>query len=452
MSVSPGEYLDQSNWAVNFDIVCYIMEFLPKHTLLPFMSTCRALRTAGVRHLLSLPVRFDSQTDILSFCVFLHRDLAIRPQHIRDIFLDLSWLQDPLAPVLHSLLEALLHARTLHTLGLVVRNDSLMRFPEITTTLASIRSIQGLTLVTDPGEGERGLLSRMCPLAKLALTYVQSPSNCSPLLETHSNTLTELSLRNGILSERLIQFPSLQRLRISYEHRFLDKNILVSTFPNLTDLELVPASSIRAPTHSQLFEWRTQNSVGTASDWLHLASVRGSFTDIYVLGLSCTLERLEIVIDISRIRPMVLHPHATLGESSTLIGIIPEVFRDAPDTLMELDIHLTPDATRVNPAEDYVELCFVCLENNRFSRLRRLHLNFRKPTLQESSWLYIHVPAQTQTFYDQIDAYDLARRTAARVTTLRKLDLRLDGSSMISWTIPCTNGIPTPYLTKWEDL
>ncbi|KAI0094576.1 hypothetical protein BDY19DRAFT_28824 [Irpex rosettiformis] len=269
---TPGIFLD---WDILFGLASY----LPRSSLIIYMSTCKELRDHGVHSLLAEhgPISFSSARAIESFHCFITSDIATgdsrgRGMHIRMLDLrtnseKLNWaLYDLSEPsVLAHVVEILWLAtglQTLHISGfalwLNIFRDHLRALPSIFSTLRrlqfSIGSLRTLGSEWRPEQITELLQDvKHIPLRVLVVDSYFEDSDLRPsivqLFSVFADTIEELHVSNSIfvlppMHDHALRFPRVQRLSVSglyWTHSSLtDLGSIIAYFPNMRSLAFGP--------------------------------------------------------------------------------------------------------------------------------------------------------------------------------------------------------------------
>ncbi|OBZ71649.1 hypothetical protein A0H81_08795 [Grifola frondosa] len=255
---------------LHLDIIYIILSFLPRQELVRAMTTCHTLNNAGVRHLLNFDVHLYSARKIESFCAFMVAQAPLRYPLLHQ--LSLIGFDTPVSPEsINQLVEILTHASRLETLCLssyaLLKSDH--RLQAACSSLTSLKEFI-ISSNWEPVSWRNGSLYKIEDLTVAGVRWIQSE----------------------------LQFPRVRKLSLSgIDHPPLA--LIARNFPNLTDLTIIRdidhldvADHLNEADH----QYRQLNrSVQLAGGgWKSLDRVAGKPVDLYRLGLTCQIHRVEI--------------------------------------------------------------------------------------------------------------------------------------------------------------
>ncbi|KAI0659457.1 hypothetical protein C8Q70DRAFT_983760 [Cubamyces menziesii] len=289
------------------------------------MRTCWSVYHLGVRRLLSMGAEIINNNQLISFCHFMRRNIynANRLSMLR-LAIPLSSPMDgcedsgsedsasdegyePLhgIPLLVHILPSLIGIRTLQINfceGLLQCDDRLVDAFAALPSIHDLRIISFGLLSYDLLESIRSDIVHLCiECSGDEHGYFVPLDSMLPdpldLLSRHNDTLKDLCLSYVDLAADTVRpgpstsvYPHVRRLVLGAA-RFRELEILVNAFPNLRELDVTLCNILEFDPDCPRAENRTVRC------WDALEHVCGDVYNIYRIGLTCPVARLDIVLD-----------------------------------------------------------------------------------------------------------------------------------------------------------
>ncbi|OBZ71662.1 hypothetical protein A0H81_08810 [Grifola frondosa] len=315
---------------LHLDVIYIILSFLPQPDLIRAMSTCRTLNHAGVRHLLNFDVHLDSTRKIESFCAFMVVQAPLRYPFLCQ--LSIGGLDRPVSSEsINQLVEILTHTSCLETLHLTCC-DLLKSHHRLRAACSSLTSLKEFHMSWNGGpvSWAKDPLYQMVkqmqsPLVKVHLRsfgYIgRIGLDPAVLLHHCSTTLEDLTIYATAFQSEL-QFPRVRKLSLS-SMGYPPLALTARNFPNLTDLTILrDIDRLNVADH----QYRQLNhSVQLAGGgWKSLDRLAGWPLDLYKLGLTCQIRRVEFSCVYRDTHDIVTHILSDCRPSHVRIGLTRE--------------------------------------------------------------------------------------------------------------------------------
>ncbi|OJT11729.1 hypothetical protein TRAPUB_11753 [Trametes pubescens] len=273
------------------------------------MRTCKTLRDAGTRPLLSHGVTVANATQLRTFCAYVLRDVPNRAPHLRRLYLKIrlepnvddepeddsdaknSYSSATLSKdTLRMLVTVLRKTTNLEDLSIDSSEELLERENKLVNAIIALERVRRLQ-VHSVGE----LTGRILDNIKSSLVEIDlhcyseemyDPSPLIPMAGHHRDTLEKLSGWYVELGDATVRFPRVRALALR-SFWGLDTATLHHAFPSLQYLELsVPADLDAEPT-------RQENAAAAENHpWGVLRRLCGAVDALYALG---TAPRAKVV-------------------------------------------------------------------------------------------------------------------------------------------------------------
>ncbi|KAI9061135.1 hypothetical protein FKP32DRAFT_1631767 [Trametes sanguinea] len=311
-----------------------------------FRSLGAALKEMS--HLTSLSVGVFSAEDLVEFLALLSASATWNAES-RGLYeilhcFDLDVYTSQLGSVVVDGLAALLRMSNIRQLRIVVGGGGVTilggAYPNLTAAFVSMPALQSLCMVVDAyGDSElvRELKTVQFQLVSASFNFNipsrpligdtdPGPSDLHPIeVLSHSrNTLEALDFcgwytHPDIPPDTSIMYPKMRR--ICLEHASLPLTMAyIHAFPNLAYLQYGMASwkyRNQQPDSSsmQVFDERRRLNMAaqvlSGRTWAHLEELRGRLIDIYMLGHTCTINRLRLYLNLDdpcyQLSPVLSH-------------------------------------------------------------------------------------------------------------------------------------------------
>ncbi len=297
----------------NLDILLEIMAVSRREDRAHLMAASRALYSHGARFLLREPPHIETQQQLLSFLAFLSAQTDVRSKFLRH--LELSPLYSWSTPACVRLADALSRIHTLQSLTISGRYYGCLADPELISALAALPSLQELRVHSygldclDLLKTLRAQVRRLivdCPayyneniFNKFADDDEWTAHHPIVVLEHSAPTLEELSIScwsthpdPEVAPSPNIIYPRMHTLSIKYGSLPVVLP-LIRAYPNLEHLSF----DFRYASPDEIEEYRLCNlnqQILAGCTWRHLRAFAGDLADLYVLGLTCAIERVTL--------------------------------------------------------------------------------------------------------------------------------------------------------------
>lgn len=315
------------------DILLELLQHVPRQSgVATLMRTCKTLRDAGTRILLSHGVTVGNATQLRSFCAFMLRDVSARAPHLRQLYLKIrlecnldgepeddsdaanDYSGSTLSKdTLRMLLTVLQQTTNLEDLSIDSCEELLERENKLVNAIIALEHVHRLQ-VHSVGE----LAGRVLDNIKSSLIEVDlhcyteemyDPSPLIPMVERHCNTLEKLSGWYIELGDATVQFPRVRALALR-SFWGLDTATLHRAFPNLQYLELSVPADLDA-------ESARQENAAAANNhpWGVLRRLCGAVDALYALGTAPHAKAVEVDWSGSYDAIMLARLRTTLSEA-----------------------------------------------------------------------------------------------------------------------------------------
>lgn len=283
---------------VNLDVLFVILSLVEeRQNLLSCMLCCRTLNHAAVRHVLSHYIKIKTTKQFLSFCLFMQVGYPVRYRYLRQF--DLSndtWSECPQERALDSLLQLLRNGVHLKTLKIDKwRNNS--NRPGLTEAVAQLKHLECLTIqgaVPFPSDLTLPLESK---LTKIYLHFysLNRPLTFDKELSRFCDSLKELTIV-GCMSYHGSQHVYPNVTRLSQRGGSVDNLsalALAQIFPKLSslvinlDTDRVGSAALETIRRDNLRQYEEASLP-------KLSYLRGTPTDLYILGIAHEVTQVEI--------------------------------------------------------------------------------------------------------------------------------------------------------------
>ena len=277
---------------LNYDVLVAIYSHLTdRNDLLAFMSTCHALRLAGVYYLLRFRVVVTSDKQLASLCHFLLADAPTRLGMLTQLAVR-TCAQSPETVNLY--LRVLQGARQLRDLDILCGRPA--SDARIHAAISNLNNVQTLT-VHDLSAPESALLRYMDSPVRdidISLSAYSQPIDPVALLSNFSDSLERLRVIQGYQQRASpkVTYPFLHTL-IAESCAFERIEPLIDAFPNLRDLTIKTYGDDETVDEVALDRLRNLE-IQRLKSWDTLDRVRGDVLMLYRLGISCRVKRLDI--------------------------------------------------------------------------------------------------------------------------------------------------------------
>ena len=294
---------------LNLDILQVVLAFLPIKDLLSASCTGWVVRGLAIQELLSRPVTLHTPEYLQTWCQFVLAEDQ-RVAHIRDMSLRFENIRPINKRQERLLLTVLQRALLLRRLYIsyaetVLNSDS--EIPLAISRLPALVSFEVKPFYADTHGIITDILANMSSRLKFLSLHddVVSPDlewhyDLPRALSPHLENLQELHLASPNGRGRVIRSSTIHTLRTSLDVEQPRPNELFNDFPNLRNL-LISADWLRDDPFKAISqdEYPTLRSSRMSQQtsgnvWDSLDTVRGKVPELYVLGLTCPVRKLEM--------------------------------------------------------------------------------------------------------------------------------------------------------------
>ncbi|KAI0777344.1 hypothetical protein BD413DRAFT_467627 [Trametes elegans] len=457
---------------LNWDVLSYIVTFLPRPDLARFMQACHTFHAVGLRQLLRGFIELTSD-NILSFYKCIQADPARRALFVRELDISCSMRHPKQSPYdlmrhidplpAHQLVIAILrNARNLKRLGLDWSAAGIRGYlRDVAPALIRLEELRIANLSQGLWEDLQGLHA---PLRKLSVKF--GPMKGTPvadpvaLLAQFAPTLTELHSSDVQFQggETQTTYPSVRTLSVEncyaeYMLGGIDVAPAMRAFPNVAELTF--SAGENRPVVTQWLEGRSfdrpeliercrranKHALADGPGWAKLARVAGGHViDLYMLGLEQHVPRVEISMlsegTLHMLRDVLqdMRPASlalSLFAVDQIIACIPRLIKpdEATKGLSEFSLTLrcAKPALDIDTVVANVSALLAPL------RVKRLTLE-----LQCWEWVGTYLLSEEQRraidlYLDRIynDAAETAKRFFAGVPSLRQVSVRVGDREVI---------------------
>lgn len=293
---------------LNYDILLEVMKACSRDDCARLMQTCSSLRNNGHKVLLSHPLQFYVEKDILRFLQYLQPQSDKRAKHVRSMHFYMGVVELSESTAL-ALAAALPMMHDIQELWITDSEYFLSSHPVLSRATGALTSLRSLHL-TDMGEfAVKMLRSLRSELTDVLLDYdVETLSygsqeelvGLSELLAHSQATLQEIAINRWYAlpdtwesGELGVAFPETRRLIIGQSLYPPFALSYACAFPALSHLsvrtgesEMFDAEDIR--------EWNISQLRDPGCAWKALEDLDGNLVEIYALALPCTVERVHL--------------------------------------------------------------------------------------------------------------------------------------------------------------
>lgn len=310
MSLSP---------VLNYDILLEVLKICPRAECSRLMRTCRFLHTHGFEALLSPPITIKTHKDLLPFLTCFQTDADKRCKYVRSLQFNFYNLTELAALELANTLPRM---SNLEVLSLAYSDDTIMSHPDLLGAFAALTSVRELRLGCAREHTFRMLQSLRSKLVTLNMDFLGVPPNGEGFFESvpledvplyhpavimeHSRSSLQSITSYGwdmdvdTLPDPALVYPQMRRLDL--EGSFLPRTMAyIIAYPNLTHLRFHTFDSEMGHYDaSNLEEYDTRHALNVSDQvssgltWDSLHEYGGGLLDLYLLGLTCTVEIVQL--------------------------------------------------------------------------------------------------------------------------------------------------------------
>ncbi|PIL30606.1 hypothetical protein GSI_07307 [Ganoderma sinense ZZ0214-1] len=370
-------------------------------------ATCRILYHEGAKFALKKPIRILNGDQLASFLQFLLAEDLSRCRYLRQLELWDSYAEAEDVQVLVKTLPLLTN---IENLRLASAEELLKGFPALVPPFAALTSLQYLH-ISAAKEVTCGLLSALrSPLVSLQVDFLSdddvkmwdvldedqwSQYHPTKLLANFAATLEELHCMAWYTNQEdawpTTVYPKMRKLAIELHDFPLRIDPFIRAFPNLTDLYVATeyhgeVYSVDIDVSHNRNVAHQLGAVNASGAWPHLECFHGRLFDLYALGLTCHISRVDILSPLEGQRHTVMLErmlHYVKPLHLKLEGITGAMLGDADRGFISMLLHASA-ADLVN-----LDVCISFREDDRekdltgtmedlFSALGRLPLKFLK--------------------------------------------------------------------------
>lgn len=306
---------------LNYDILLEVLKWCAcPGDCARFMETSRFFYTHGFDALLSHTISISTQDVLLRFLACLQKDPEKRSKYVRSVrfgFFDLS------EPAGLELATALRRMSNLETLSISYSEDTILSHPDLPGAFAALSSVRKLDLGY-VGETAMGMLrSFRSALVSIDINFLGvapdgdgffdssaavgdlSLYHPAVILEHSRSSLQEVTSYGWEMDTKIDLDPALvypQMRRLDLERSLLPRTMLyINAYPNLTHLRFHSGESELDHYHSSSIEdydsrheLNVAKQIDSGRTWAALREFRGSLIDLYLLGLTCTVDDVHL--------------------------------------------------------------------------------------------------------------------------------------------------------------
>lgn len=294
---------------INYDTLLEVMWMCPRDDCARFMQTCRFLRNSGYCVLLSHPLHFHEEKEVLRLLEYLQLQNDWRSRHVRSMHFDMGAVELSESTAL-ALAAALPRMHGLQELSISDSEYFLSSNQDLFHATGALTSLRSLHL-TDMGEFAVEMLrSLQSELVNILLDFDVDTSFedseeelvCLPDLLAHSQaTLQEVAIHRWYHlpdtrasdEPTTVKFPATRRLLLGQP---LHPPLAVSymrSFPTLSRLTLGTGES-EMPDVEGVRKLNITDQGEPSCTWKALDELDGNLIDIYALALPCTVEQVHL--------------------------------------------------------------------------------------------------------------------------------------------------------------
>lgn len=313
---------------LNYDILLEVMKMCPRPDCARFMRTSRFFHTHGFEALLSHDISMFTEECLARILAFLRKDPDKRFKLVRSMRFGFFDLTDSTTL---ELADALRRMVNLRVLSIVYSEDVILSYPEpaLFDALAALTSLRKLDLSYAGEHTIRLLRSSRSELVEVNVHLLDMsedqgffdtiPAGDRPLhhpvvlLQHSRSTLQELSSYRWYMDadappDPALVYPQMRRLDLQ-RSLFPCTLPLINAYPNLTHLRFhTGESEHRQYLQSDIEAYDARHALNVSKQeasgrtWASLSEYCGTLVDLYLLGLTCPINRVYL-----HSMPTVLH-------------------------------------------------------------------------------------------------------------------------------------------------
>ncbi|EMD35950.1 hypothetical protein CERSUDRAFT_96176 [Gelatoporia subvermispora B] len=437
------------------------MSILAPKELVAIMRTCSTLHSAGVKHLLNLPIKLSRAQDLQVFCQFVLQDTPRRAKFLRTIYLEhgaCDWATIDL------LIQVLSDASGLQKLEIDTEAEMLMVNPSLVQSPHVVRSLRSLTL-SDCYENDIDILRSLeSPIEQLKLIFaseVRITDSSPPLLANFCGTFQTLCIHGyyALESEPPIVLHCVRTLEMSFFCASYDTRSLCAMFPNVVHMKFCDDSWEMDTVN---LEGRFVHNQGYDLDqqWTHLHSLHGLARAIHAACLRCESDDLDVEVGIedlhkfiqmmSHLRPRRLNITVDLIERFDFMwDYIPEPL----DTIFDLvrswsdveDVKLTMRVDKVDMMETFLDAFANIPDRSRIEQLE-IDVEYEEGTQCDEEDLN-----DLAGSFKEIDVPKHVARISRALPALRKITVFVPCNSRSVWLVDRLGSRAIATRQSWEE-
>lgn len=352
---------------LDFDVLRQVMSYVEeKRDLLSMMYSCKVLNTLGATYLLGFPVHISCGRSDESFQRFMLAEFPNRFHALKQLSYELG---EQVAPLPHNdndnIAKVLANSQNIEHLKLHGHYSFGSIDPAVEDAITSLPNIRTLEIKLD-GRDFDGI-TRVLGDVKSSLVHLSIHSRWAyrQPLQTLSSTNMIATLRSIDLSGVDLngatppQLPSVIEARIAKSIGYTIQP-MVDAFPNLQSLAIHFADTRRTRTEDA----RVVNAIfheTSDHDWDTLHHLSGHSDCLYILGLTCHVDHLEVdevlheslrVLDgvMRDTTPRKLTASLRLSSHTLFSTDIPTLLPFTPN-LTHLILNIEPSFSNIDPPE-----------------------------------------------------------------------------------------------------
>ncbi|TBU48153.1 hypothetical protein BD309DRAFT_912360 [Dichomitus squalens] len=448
---------------LNDDILVNILSFASLKTIPSMMQTCRVFYHEGPKVLLASGAAFGGLEQIPAFLRFILAEDGTRCRYLGQFHLLIEEEDDNEEGPVHqtvemdtgiarSLVALFCHHGfpLLHTLALDPAEMLLTAIPGLSSALSTLPSVKVVNF-RSAGPMTCKIIKGMRKLTDVRLAYSPSrwkalASQLHPLfvLEDSRNTLERLDV--SFFDEPLPrsrypqQFSQMRSLKLGWCSQLAIAPFAYA-FPHLRRLTyevMVDHDDLDTDEVIALHQQHRQE-FSAYSTWRELEAASGRFFDLYVSGLACQINEVQVFMDpqqtfamlhdfLNDVRPSKLYLRIPRHGIGVEASALPDLFRSqAGSRLRNLSLHI-----EFAQEEKDMDLgaAMVCALGT-LHGLRSLELTFQCSAIPEIR-LDVYTPSTLATclaeeYLQQLDLVDFARSFLLAVPSLERVGVDLTG-------------------------
>ncbi|EIW63470.1 uncharacterized protein TRAVEDRAFT_43763 [Trametes versicolor FP-101664 SS1] len=312
---------------LNYDILLEVMKACSMPDCARFMRTARFFRDHGAKTLLSHPQSLRRDAHLVQFINYLRMQGTNHFQFVRSLSFD---VQDLTKATAEKLARAFSSMSALEDLRIMYSEDFIRSHPDLSNAICHLTSLRRLRLIY---AGDYTLNMLLFLRSKLTSIYLDVSFGVDyaygeafddgrhlfhpAILLAHSkSTLEEISIQRwfripGTPPPPSKALPNVRRLTLARPHSPARATSYIVAYPNLTHLHFDTASTIETYGVDGMDTFRARNILEQRDEgptWKSLDRLKGCLPDLYVLGLTCTIEHLEVTRHLSGVYLYMLGP------------------------------------------------------------------------------------------------------------------------------------------------